>query len=80
MHIIMPLILYHHTESSAEMRDNILWVDEQVMIIDFEQVKFDALGENSNSAAADSLMLKFKRTCNPDRLSSYRLLSANRLC
>ncbi|RJE19039.1 hypothetical protein PHISCL_08622 [Aspergillus sclerotialis] len=66
-------------EYRDEKLDNILWVDEQVMIVDFEQVKFDAWEENSNSASAESLMSEFKRTRNPGRLSSYRraLLSAN---
>jgi len=59
-------------EYSDGKLENILWVDERVMIIDFKQVKFDVWEKNSNSAAANSLMSEFMRTRDPGRLNSYR--------
>jgi hypothetical protein len=50
-----------------------MWVDERVMVIDLENVKFDTTDvweENVNSATADSLMREFMRTRDPGRMSS----------
>lgn len=60
-------------EYRDEKLDNILWVDERVMVIDFEQVQFDVWEGNSNSATADSFMSEFIRTRDLGPLSSsYR--------
>ncbi|BDD58555.1 hypothetical protein MPDQ_002524 [Monascus purpureus] len=65
-------------EYRDEKLDNFLSVDERVMVIDLEQVKFgttDVWEEKVNSATANSIMRSFVRTRNPDgmnRMSSYR--------
>lgn len=71
-------------EYRDEKLDNFLWVDERVMVIDLEQVKFgttDVWEENVNSATAASLMRDFIKTRNPDRMNRYRrgLLSGEQL-
>jgi len=53
-------------EYGDQKLDNFLWVDERVMIIDFEMVRFDAWEENGNSATADSLLREFVRRIDPD--------------
>jgi predicted Ser/Thr protein kinase len=71
-------------EYGDQKLDNFMWVDERVMVIDLENVKFDTTDvweENVNSATADSLMREFMRTRDPGRMSSYRrrLLSGDPL-
>lgn len=67
------LILYG-VEYEDEKLDNFLWVDEdeRVVIIDFEQVRFDAWEKNTNPATAASLMSDFMETRDPELGSNYR--------